>query len=64
MLAEVRLIIAPSEARLVMTRGDKVIEDERWKFERRITATEAAGLAEAAFSDAYDLMQYAVHGDE
>lgn len=47
-----------------MTRGDKVIEDERWKFERRITATEAAGLAEAAFADAYDLMQYAVHGDE
>lgn len=63
MLAEVRLLIAAKEARLILTKGEKVIEDEVWVFDKKISATEAKELADAAFHDAYDLMQYAVHGD-
>jgi len=63
MLAEVRLIIASREARLVLKRGETIVEDEVWKFERPISKTEAKELAEAAFHDAFDLMQHAVHGD-
>ena len=63
MLAEVRLIIASREARLVIQRGETVVEDEVWKFARPISKTEAKELAEAAFHDQFDLMQYAVHGD-
>jgi len=63
MLAEVRLIIASKEARLVMKRGETLVEDELWKFERPISKTEAKELAEAMFHDSFDLMQHAVHGD-
>ncbi len=63
MLAEVRLIIASREAKLVIRRGETIAEDEVWKFERPISKTEAKELAEAAFHDAFDLMQHAVHGD-
>lgn len=63
MLAEVRLIIASREARLVIQRGETVVEDEVWKFARPISKTEAKELAEAAFHDQFDLMQHAVHGD-
>jgi len=63
MLAEVRLIIASREAKLVIRRGETTVEDEVWKFERPISKTEANELAEAAFHDAFDLMQQAVHGD-
>jgi len=63
MLAEVRLIIASREARLVIKRGEVLVEDEVWKFERPISKTEAKELAEAAFHDSFDLMQHAVHGD-
>jgi len=63
MLAEVRLIIASREARLVFKKAEKVIEDEVWSFERPISKTEAKELANAAFHDQFDLMQYAVHGD-
>ena len=63
MLAEVRLIIASKEARLLYKRGETEIEDELWKFERPISKTEAREIAEAAFHDTFDLMQYSVHGD-
>jgi hypothetical protein len=63
MLAEVRLIIASKEARLVLARGETIVEDETWKFNRPISKTEAKELAEAAFHDCFDLMQHAVHGD-
>jgi hypothetical protein len=64
MLAEVRLIIAAKEARLVIRHGEKIVEDELWSFSDRIARSEAVGLAETAFHDAYDLIQYAVHGDD
>lgn len=63
MLAEVRLVIAPKEARLTLRRGDDVVEDELWKFDSPMSRTEAQELAEVAFHDTFDLLQYAVHGD-
>lgn len=63
MLAEVRLVIAPKEARLTLRHGDDVVEDELWTFEGPMGRTEARELAEVAFHDTYDLVQYAVHGD-
>jgi hypothetical protein len=63
MLAEVRLVIAPKESRLVLKHGDQTIEDEVWTFPAKVSATEARELAAVAFADAYDLMNYAVHGD-
>lgn len=64
MLAEVRLVIAPTEARLTVRHGDDVVEDELWKFERMIERSQARGFAETLFADAYDLMQHITHGDE
>lgn len=63
MLGEVRLIVAAKEARLILKIGETLIEDELWTFERRIGKTEAREVIEAAFHDAYDLMQFSVHGD-
>jgi hypothetical protein len=63
MLAEVRLVIAPKEARLVLKHGDDTVEDEVWKFESKASKTEAKELAGVVFSDAYDLLNHAVHGD-
>lgn len=63
MLAEVCLTIASREARLTYKSGEKVVEDEVWTFERPLSRTEAKQLAEAVFHEAFDLMQYAVHGD-
>ena len=63
MLGEVRLIVAAKEARLVLKIGETLIEDELWTFDRKISKTEARQVLEAAFHDAYDLMQFSVHGD-
>ena len=63
MLGEVRLIVAAKEARLILKIGETEIEDELWKFDRKISKTEAREVIEAAFHDAYDLMQFSVHGD-
>lgn len=64
MLAEVRLVIAPKEARLTVRHGDEVVEDELWTFDRRVDRSEAKSIAAAIFADAYDLMQYVVYGDD
>ena len=63
MLGEVRLIVASKEARLILKIGETLIEDELWTFERKISKSEAREVIEAAFHDAFDLMQYSVHGD-
>ena len=63
MLGEVRLIVASKEARLILKIGETLIEDELWTIERKISKTEAREVIEAAFHDAYDLMQFSVHGD-
>lgn len=64
MLAEVRLVIAPKEARLTVRKGDDIIEDEVWSFGRSVGRTEALELAMAVFHDSYDGLQYFAHGDE
>lgn len=63
MLAEVRLIIAPREARLLLKHGEKIVEDEVWKFDGKVSATEARELISVAFHECYDLMNTAVHGE-
>lgn len=64
MLSEVRLIVGAKEARLVLTKnGSDVAEDELWKFERKVSATEAQQITRCLFDDAYQMMQYAIHGD-
>lgn len=64
MLAEVRLVIAPKEARLTVRKGDDIIEDEVWSFGRTVGKTEALELAMAVFHESYDGLQYFAHGDE
>lgn len=63
MLAEVRLLIAPTEVRLTFKAADSIVEDELWKTQRRLTAQEARQLAEVAFHDYFDLVNYSVNGD-
>lgn len=63
MLAEVRLLIAPKELRLILKRGDDVVEEELWKAPRAISSTEAQQAARAAFDDWYDFMNHCVHGE-
>jgi hypothetical protein len=64
MLAKVELVIAPKEARLTLFKGEVVIEDEVWSFGRQIGRSEAAEFARAIFDDAYDAMNFMVHGDD
>lgn len=63
MPAEVRLIVAKKEARLVLKHDDDVIEDELWKFDSPLSNTEARNLVRILFDEGYDLMQFSVHGD-
>jgi hypothetical protein len=64
MQAEVRLTIGVKEARLLVRHGDDVVEDEVWTFPRPFGRSEARELAATVFADAYDMMQFVVHGDE
>lgn len=57
-------MLAPKEARLTVRRGDAVIEDELWKFPSALSQTEAKEMASTIFSDAYDMMNFIVHGDD
>jgi hypothetical protein len=43
--------------------GDQIVEDEVWKFGRKIGGSEAREFAKVAFDDVFDLMQYVAHGD-
>lgn len=63
MLAEVRLIIAPKEARLLLKHGDRIVEDEIWTFDGKVSTTEARELISVAFHECYDLLNTAVHGE-
>lgn len=63
MLGEVRLVITTRGARLTIRRGDEVAEDEVWSFDRSIGSTEAMELSRAIFDDAYDALNWMVHGD-
>jgi hypothetical protein len=63
MPVEVRLIIGNKEARLILKKDDDILEDELWKFDRQMGRSEAGEIVRVAFDDAYDLMQWTVHGD-
>lgn len=63
MLATVTMQITPVEATVTITRGDRVIDEEHWHFERKIGQSEADEFAKAIFDDAYDAINYLTHGD-
>lgn len=63
-LAEVKLVIAPTEARLTISKGEEIVDDEIWSFGRKIGKTEAREFARAVFDDAYDGINFMVHGEE
>ena len=63
MLAEVRLLIAPKEIRLILKVGEEIVEDELWKADRKVTVEQAKSLAQVAFHDYFDLVNYSVHGE-
>lgn len=53
-----------TEARLLVRNDDAVVEDESWRFGRRLGREEARSMVQAIFDDAYDMMNSTVHGDE
>lgn len=64
MLSEVKLIVGAKEARLVLTKNDKdVLEDELWRFDGKLAASEAQQITRCIFDDAYQMMQFAIYGD-
>lgn len=63
MLSELQLVIAQKEARLVLKKGETVIEDELWRFDGKMSRTEASEIARALFDDCFDLIQHSVYGD-
>jgi hypothetical protein len=62
-LASLTIKLEPTGAVLTVTRGDAVIDEERWQFERRIGQAEADEFAKAIFDCAYDTLQFLTHGD-
>lgn len=64
MLADVRLIVTATEARLTIRHDDQIVEDEVWKFGRRVGREEAKSMVQAIFDDSYDLLNFVTHGDE
>lgn len=48
---------------MVYKANDEIVEDELWKSDKKVTLKEAKQLAEVAFHDYFDLVNYSVHGD-
>ena len=63
-LAEVRVILANKEARLMLLRAGEVVEDEIWSFRPAIERAGAGELSKAMFDDLYDFLNFATHGTE
>jgi len=64
MLAEVRLVVEPKEARLTMRHGDGIVENEVWTYLRPMGRTEANELVRTVFDSTYDMMNFVSnHGD-
>jgi len=61
MLAEVRLMIGAREARLMLLNGGEVVDDEVWKFDAKVSNSEAAEAARVSFDDLYDFMNAISH---
>lgn len=63
-LAELKVVIASKEARLMLLRGDRVVEDEVWTFRPQIEKQAASDLARVMFDDLYDFINMAANGTE
>jgi hypothetical protein len=63
-LAEVKVVIASKEARIMLIRGDQVVEDEVWSFRPAIDKASATELARVMFDDMYDFVNLAANGAE
>jgi hypothetical protein len=62
-MAEVRLTIEMHRAVLTLFGdGEKVIDEEVWVFPSPIRKAEATETARSLFDDAYDYMNFTVHG--
>jgi hypothetical protein len=64
MLSEVHLIIGAKEARLVLKQDGEAIEDELWRFDRKMSSGEAKEMVRVVFDGCFDLMNNLVHGSE
>ena len=64
MLSEVHLIIGAKEARLILKKNDDFVEDELWKFDRKMSSGEAKEMVRVVFDGCFDLMNNLVHGSE
>lgn len=62
-IAEVRLIVATKETRLMLLHGSDVVEDELWVMKSPIPKSDAKELCQALFSDAYELANTAINGE-
>lgn len=47
----------------MLKKGDDHLEDDLWTFERKMSTKEAQELCRVLFDEAFDLMNYSVHGD-
>ncbi len=63
MISEVRLLIGAKEARLILKKGEDELEDELWKFDGKMSVKEAQEMCRLLFDEAFDLLNYAAHGD-
>jgi hypothetical protein len=61
-MTEVRLVLTPRSATLVVTSGDVVLQAEEWKFDRPAPKRELRDVADCVFHDCYDLLNYVAHG--
>lgn len=61
MAAEVRLVLAGKEVRLLLKVDDVEHEDELWKLDRRLTKAEVEQIVSCVFHDAYEVIQYAAN---
>lgn len=63
-VSEVRLMVAPKEARLMILHDGNVVEDELWKLPRPMGLTEIKEVVKAVFDSTYDFINYSVNGDD
>jgi hypothetical protein len=64
MLAEVTLTITKTEATLVLTSSEKVLEQELWILPKQMQTDVAKIAGRMAFDEIYDWMQYLVYPPE
>jgi hypothetical protein len=61
-MLQVVLTLTPKRARLLIKRGDEIVEDEVWAFDEPAPKAELRDIAECVFHDSYDLLNHCCHG--